>query len=114
MSYKVRQHIPAYVDGYEPAEALVEDLNGLLRLPWVRRWEEGFHMHSGGVLPFVGWRRSGEGDRRETLMALYGADEEKWWVVAFAPAELLAELPKWTISPKGQANVDRWNRGDLS
>lgn len=110
--FKVIEHVPAYCDGCEARRATVASLDELLALPWVQSRERPLISAKNGTTttrPFIGWRRS-DG----SLLALYGEQEDHWWVVAHAPRELLAALPEWHISPAGQASVDRWNRGDTS
>lgn len=98
--FLVTEHIPGFV-GAEARTATVASLDELLALPFVKAWTRPF-----AGKPFKGWRRSEH--RSETcLMALYGDDEGEWHVVAYAPAGVLADLPEWQISPKGQAFLDR-------
>ncbi len=84
---RARQHIPSFVDGYEPEEAEAASLDELLRVSWISRWMKP-GMGSGQA--FFRWSLADP----DTLMAEY--DEGRhWWVVAFLSSDEPIQLPKW-------------------
>jgi hypothetical protein len=87
---KVRQHIPTFFTGFEPAEAEVDSLRDLLALEFVQRWLENpifyrlsiDHQYMPGV---------------DLLMAETNQGD-KWYVVAYLRGDIspLQVLPDWT------------------
>jgi hypothetical protein len=82
----ISKHIPMFVECDEwerEKKYIVEDMNDLMKLPWVSSWakEEGFHRFS-----IAG----------HSLMCELN-EGRKWWVVGnFNDAEVMAKhLPKW-------------------
>lgn len=81
----VRQHIPAFVEGIEPATAVVSSLPELLALPWVAQWSK--------VPGFLHYCRGNLYGSQDLLMAQCA---DAHWVLAYIErAPWLAELPEW-------------------
>ncbi len=78
----VRQHVPGFVSGVEPAVADARSLAELVALPFVRDWE---------VQPEFGSWAVGEG---RYLMAIM--TDGKYWVAAYLDEPELYGLPVWT------------------
>lgn len=76
---KVRQHIPNFVSGVDPAQCEAANLAELRALPFVASWET--------EPDFKRWEES-DGH----LMAIVG---EKYWVAAYLENPALYGLPKW-------------------
>lgn len=72
---KIRQHIPGFVTGFEPATLEFETIEQLMSAKWVKRWtaHEGFRNFA--ISP---------DDNHPKLMAEFGDNRvEKWYVIGF-------------------------------
>lgn len=85
---KVKQHIPQFVDGLEPKEAIVSSQAEMLSLPWLKRWE------SDAI--FDHWEKSEYGTGT-LLMGIYKNGE--YWVAAYIDGPEKLDLPTWKAKP---------------
>mgnify|MGYP006263458053 CR=1 FL=1 len=98
MSIKIKQHIPGFVDGMEPAHDVVVSLEALLALPYVGIWTEGeieippFHQFSIA-------KPEGLEDGAALLMAEMDKGRE-WYVVGYLQSDEPINLPIW-VNPFG-------------
>lgn len=84
----IRQHIPAFFDGFEQHTADVETIEDLDRIKWIRSWRDdpGFYRFSFAPL-------NQRHPARGLLMAELKEGRE-WWVVG-SMSEPLEGLPLW-------------------
>jgi hypothetical protein len=82
---EIRQHIPSFVEGYEPEAAMVDTLDSLLTVSFVKNFTGLPHFHQLSLAPI--------GDGRYHLMAEYREGEE-YWVVGTLK-ELVEGLPEF-------------------
>lgn len=89
---KIKQHIPNWVDGYEPEITEFNTLDELLAIPWVKKWT---------TIPEF-YRFSASSDQSADrflvpemthLMAELKQGRE-WWVVGLMKHNV-PELPEW-------------------
>jgi hypothetical protein len=83
---KVKQHIPAFCEGFEPHLAQVANLDELLSLPWVHDWEteDTFdHFEQSKYADCV------------LLMAIMRNGNH--WVVAYLWTPETLDLPQWRV-----------------
>lgn len=83
---QIRQHIPGFVDGIEPAEATFSTLDELLSVPFVARFREI-------VDPGKPFHRFSYSEDGNLLMAEYD-EGRSWWVVGYL-REAVDGLPNW-------------------
>ena len=88
MSYRVVQHIPAFVELSTPREdERISTVEELLALPWVNRWTlfSGFDRFAVDPCP---------PPSQQALMAVM--KDGKFWVVALIESGLdMSSLPRW-------------------
>lgn len=77
---EIRQHIPAFMDGFDAQSASFEALDELVAIPFVASWtkQKDFHKFSDGDGLLIAELRGGR----------------SWWVVGRLK-ELVKELPPW-------------------
>lgn len=91
-----KQHIPPFVDGYEPQIFQFEKLEDLLSYDLVARNKEREDFHQFSLSD-------------NYLMVEYKNGDE-WWVLGFIDDISGLELPKWQMSETGRRRVKEWNR----
>ena len=95
----LRQHIPSFVEGFEPKVAELSTVEDLNSIDWVRQHREDPEFY-----------RFSLSDR--LLMAEF-ENGDRWWVVGIL-SEPLPGLPDWKMTVAGEERVHAWNRGEVS
>ncbi len=88
----VRQHIPAFVSGVDPAVAVVACQRELLDLEWIQRWVDDPN--------FKRWSLSHDGERNLLMAEM---KDGRFWVIAFVDDVTGLDLPTWKHPTKSRA-----------
>ena len=88
---RVRQHIPSFVDGVEPAKTYVFNAEALEKLEFIHRWSEQQMFYRFAV------HRNYFDDMHLMLAEFDGG--KHWWVIAYLKGDdslkILAKYPEW-------------------
>lgn len=109
---RLRQHVPAFVDGATPKSAEAETIEALLTIPWVAKWAED--MGGEWENTVISWPYGRDAEpvtriekHREPIRKFYRwsisdgrllveHDEGRhWWVVGHLTSDTPVDLPRW-------------------
>lgn len=83
---EIKRYRPSFCEGFPEESQEFESLEELLRIPWIKKWEE-----SDG---FFKWAKSCR-PLQSSLMALFDGGK-KWWVAGFIKDAESLDLPNLT------------------
>ena len=88
---EIIQHIPNFISGVRPKKFIVDNINDVLDLDWVKAWKDDVN-----EVPFYRYSKSEYCGEYQLIAEYRNSKHHKWYVVGFMTES--AELPNFKPS----------------